>query len=132
MYPSSSGHVSGKSRGLANSRLSLDYAKPITDSTSVDHALKDVASEIRNLVSEPPPVPGKPVAELSEAHRFDVSLDLVRGQIRYYVNLYERTRQHMRPSHERTQRMEQIFEKMRNIATASFPLLDELEEFVSR
>lgn len=32
----------------------------------------------------------------------------------------------MRPSHERTNRMEQIFEKMRNLAAASYPLLDEL------
>ena len=73
-------------------------AKPITDWISVDHALKDVASEIRNLVSEPPPMPRKPAAELSESHRFDVSLDLVRGQIRSYANLYEGTRQRMRPS----------------------------------
>lgn len=32
----------------------------------------------------------------------------------------------MRASDERTRRMEQIFEKMRNLATASYPLLDEL------
>jgi hypothetical protein len=32
----------------------------------------------------------------------------------------------MRPSNERTDRMEQIFEKMRALATASYPLLDEL------
>jgi HEAT repeat protein len=32
----------------------------------------------------------------------------------------------MQPSDERTNRMEQIFEKMRNLATASYPLLDEL------
>ncbi len=61
-----------------------------------------------------------------EPQRFDASLDLIRGQVRSYAHLYERTRQRMRPSDERTHRMEQIFERMANLATASYPLLDEL------
>lgn len=101
-------------------------AKPITSWTSVDDALKDVASEIRKLVSEPSPTRPEPSAEPRESHRFESSLDLVRGQIRSYANLYERTRQRMRASSERTARMEQIFQKMRGIATAAYPLLDEL------
>jgi hypothetical protein len=100
--------------------------KAITSWVSVDEAIKDVASEIRNLVSEPPPTQPKSSAEAREPHRLDSSLDLVRGQIRSYANLYERTRQRMRASSERTQRMEQIFKKMCGIATASYPLLDEL------
>ena len=101
-------------------------AKAITSWVSVDEALEDVANEIRKLVSEPPPTQLKSSAEAPQPHRFDSSLDLVRDQIRSYANLYERTRQRMRASSERTQRMEQIFHKMCSIATASYPLLDEL------
>ena len=50
----------------------------------------------------------------------------MRDQIRVYAHLYERIRQRMLPSHDRTQRMEEVFKKMRKIATASYPLLDEL------
>jgi hypothetical protein len=101
-------------------------AKAITSWASAEEAFKDVANEIRKLVAEPPPSPSEPSAEHREAHRFDSSLDLVRGQVRSYAHLYERTRQRMQPSNERTHRMEQIFEKMRALATASYPLLDEL------
>jgi TIR domain-containing protein/HEAT repeat protein len=101
-------------------------AKAIISWASPDEAFKDVASEIRKLISDPPPSPSKALAESLEPHRFDSSLDLIRGQVHSYAHLYERTRQRMRPSNERTHRMEQIFEKMRNLATASYPLLDEL------
>jgi TIR domain-containing protein/HEAT repeat protein len=104
-------------------------AKAITSWPSVDEALNDVASELRGLVSEPPPVqPTSSSAAAPQPHRFDTSLDLVRGQIRSYARLYERTRQRMQASSERTQRMEQIFQKMCGIATASYPLLDELAD----
>jgi TIR domain-containing protein/HEAT repeat protein len=98
-------------------------AKAITSWTSPEEALSDVADEISKLVSAPPP---SPPSEHPASHRFDSSLDLVRRQVCSYAHLYERTRQRMRPSHERTYRMEQIFEKMRVLATASYPLLDEL------
>ena len=101
-------------------------AKAITSWTSVDDALKEVAKEIRNLVSKPPPARPAPSVEPREAQRFDSSLDLVRGQIHSYAKLYERTRQRMRASSERTQRMEQLFQNMRGIATAAYPLLNEL------
>ncbi len=101
-------------------------AKAITSWTSTEEALNDVADEISKLVSASPPSPPEISSEHPESHRFDSSLDLVRGQVRSYAHLYERTRQRMQPSNERTYRMEQIFEKMRVLATASYPLLDEL------
>ena len=101
-------------------------ARAIASWSSADEALKEVASEIRKLVSESPPSVSAPSAEPGERHRFDLSLDLVRGQVRSYAHLYERTRQRMRASNDRTHRMEQIFEQMRSLATASYPLLDDL------
>ena len=101
-------------------------AKAITSWTSPEEALTDVADEISKLVSASPPSPSEIPSEHSEPHRFDSSLDLVRGQVRSYAHLYERTRQRMSASSERTHRMEQILEKMRVLATASYPLLDEL------
>jgi hypothetical protein len=89
-----------------------------------EEALVDVAREIRTLVSEAPPSPSS--SESGKVRRFDSSLDLIRRQIRSYARLYERTRQRMRGSDERTVRMEQIFQKMCALATASYPLLDEL------
>jgi hypothetical protein len=103
-------------------------AKPVASWASVDEALKEIAAEIRMLASGSPPQKPLVSAEDPRPQRFDPSLDLVRRQIGSYARLYERTRQRMRPSSERTQRMEQIFQKMRSIATASYPLLDELAD----
>jgi hypothetical protein len=93
---------------------------------SEDEAFTNVANEIAKLVDVSPPSPVVPAEQSREAQRFESSLDLVRGQVRSYARLYERTRQRMRASTERTQRMEQIFEKLRAISAASYPLLDEL------
>jgi len=101
-------------------------AKAITSWASREEAFVDVANEIRKLVSEPPPSPAEPSSETSEGYRFDASLNLVRSQIRAYARLYERTRQRMPRSNDRTARMEQIFAQMRTLAAASYPLLDEL------
>jgi hypothetical protein len=101
-------------------------AKAISKWGSTGEALEVVAREIRTLVSEAPPSPSQPSSESGKVHRFDSSLDLIRGQIHSYARLYERTRQRMPGSDERTGRMEQIFQKMRALATASYPLLDEL------
>ena len=101
-------------------------ARAITSWSSREEAFVDVANEIRKLVSESPPVPAQPASETTEAHRFDASLDLVRKQVHAYARLYERTRQRMRPSNDRTVRMNQVFTQMRALATASYPLLDEL------
>jgi hypothetical protein len=101
-------------------------AKPISASPSVDEALKAVAIEIRSVVSQekpklrPPPVPTAPEAMPAS------SLDLVRNQIHAYARLYERTRQRMAPSSDRTSKMEAVFQRMRGVAIASYPLLEEL------
>lgn len=100
-------------------------AKAIKSWASEDEAFTDVANEIAGLVSEPPLPPNLPLTQSLETERFESSLDLVRRQVRSYARLYERTRQRMRQSNERTQRMEQIFDKMRTLAVASYPLLSE-------
>jgi len=101
-------------------------AKAITSWPSQEDGFANVATEIRELVSAPPPSP--PVASKgpSGARQFDSALDLVRCQVGAYTRLYERTRQRMPGSYQRTARMQQIVDSMRAIATASYPLLDEL------
>ena len=103
-------------------------AKAIARWSSIEDALTNVAGEIRKLTSEPPPETAKLPSEALLAHKFDASLNLVRQQVRSYARLYERTRQRMPPSDERTDRMEEIFVKMRDLATASYPLLNELAD----
>ena len=95
-------------------------AKAIKSSqwASDDEAFTDVASEIARLVSEPPLPAATFLTQRAETQPFESALDLVRGQIRSYARLYERTRQRMRPSDERTGRMEQIFQNMRALASA--------------
>lgn len=53
-------------------------------------------------------------------------MDLVRRQLRTYARQYERIRLRTRASNERTARMESLFQKMRALAVASYPLLGEL------
>lgn len=100
--------------------------KAITSWPSIEEAFTQVATEIRTLVSEPPPSPPEPAAEGREASRLDSSPELVRAQVLAYAHLYEKTRQRQPASGERTNRMEQIFQKMRELAAASYPLLEEL------
>ena len=100
--------------------------KPITSCAAPDDAFLEVAREIRDLVSGPPPAPPQAISESERAKQFDSSLRLVRSQVLAYAGLYERIRQRMRASDNRTKRMEEIFQKMRALATASYPLLDEL------
>lgn len=97
-------------------------AKAVSSWTSMDDALVVIAGEIKKLVSSELPVS---IVETSSL-KPDSSLDLVRGQVRSYAQLYERTRQRMKPSEARTIRMQQIFGKLRDLATASYPILDEL------
>jgi hypothetical protein len=100
--------------------------KAVVSWPSADDGLTQVAEEIRKVVSNPLPLPSAPVSELGAADDFRKSVEAVRAQIRSYAHLYERTRQRMKPSGERTQRMEQIFAKMLNLAVAAHPLLAEL------
>jgi TIR domain len=101
-------------------------AKPIVSQywQSNDEAFKEVAKEIRNVVSSSPPVP-KSSTEVQNSNPLKSSFDLVKQQVRSYARLYERTRLRMRPSDERTIRMEEIASHLRNLALASYPLLDE-------
>lgn len=101
-------------------------ANPITSWTSVEEAFNNVAEEIQKLVSTLPPESIEPLADSNDTNRFNTSFDLVRAQIKSYAHLYERTRQRMKPGDERTNRMEQIFQKMQKVAMAGYPLLDEL------
>jgi hypothetical protein len=101
-------------------------AKAINSWASEEEALTDVANEIAGLISEAPPPAAVTPTESRETQRAESSLELVHGQVRSYARLYEGTRLRMRPSNERTQRMEQIFQNMRGLAPASYPLLNEL------
>jgi hypothetical protein len=100
-------------------------AKPITSWASREEAFVEVATELRSLITAPPPSLSDSIPESGAVERFDASLDLVRAQVRSYAHLYERIRQRMRPSHDRTKRMEEVFKRMRALAIASYPLLDE-------
>lgn len=105
-------------------------AKPICSSDDPRSAslelFREVAKEIRDIVAQEPPQPEERKAEHPEVHKFDTALELVRNQVRSYAHIYERARQRMPPSDARTARMEQIMTSMRNLATASYPLLHEL------
>jgi hypothetical protein len=101
-------------------------AKPIKSALwpSEDEAFTAVADEIAELVTGPPPSSSAPVRS-DQGQGLELSLRLVRGQVRSYARMYERTRQRMSASSERTQRMEEIFVKMRTLAVSSYPLLNE-------
>jgi uncharacterized protein (DUF1810 family) len=101
-------------------------AEAISSWKSQEEAFVAVAKEIQEIVSISRVLVGQREGDGPTGELTDVSLDLVRGQIRAQARLYERTRQRMRASDERTARMEQIFSQMRALATASFHLLDEL------
>ena len=100
--------------------------RPIVGSSSLDEAFAEVAREIQQIVAIAPSLASG--VSQPAAKRFDSSLDLVRDQIRSYSRQYERTRQRMRPSHARTQRMEEVFERMRQLTPCAYPLMDELAE----
>jgi len=97
-------------------------SKPIASWQSIDEAMKTVAMEIRDIVSEAKPLPFQLPTEIES-----VSIKLVREQLHSYARLYERIRQRLRPSDLRTKRMEDVFEKMRALAVASYPLLEDLK-----
>lgn len=104
------------------------HAKAITSWTSREEAFVEVATEIRSLITEPPPPLPQTTPKAGAVESVESSLSLVYDQVRSYAHLYERIRQRMRPSHDRTRRMEEVFQKMRKLATASYPLLDELAD----
>ena len=103
-------------------------AKPLSSAASPEEAWKEVALEISKLVSEPPPSvsPTSSTNTASAGNLADSSLNLMRAQVRSYARLYERTRQRMDPGSERTQRMAEVFHRMRAMALGCYPLLPEL------
>ncbi len=52
-----------------------------------------------------------------------VDLTVVRDQMIAYARLYERIRQQMTPSSSRTDKMQEVFDRMKSLANAAFPLL---------
>ena len=102
-------------------------ANAITSWPSIDEAYRAVAKEIHAIVSAPrPQIESAEGIDGSPEPRFDASMELVRRQLRSYARQYERIRLRMRPSNERTSQMESLFQKMRSLAAASYPLLREL------
>jgi hypothetical protein len=72
-----------------------------------------------NVVSGPPS-PARMTKD-GNLDQLQGSLDLVR-QVRSYARLYERTRLRMRPSHERTVRMEEIASNMPSCCSRQNPI----------
>lgn len=100
--------------------------KPVSSWASCDDALREVAKEIRDLVSRAELQVPTTAASKEAPDQLSHNLDLVRRQVFAYARQYEMTRQRMAASAERTHRMEQIFQRMRSIAVSSYPLLGEL------
>jgi HEAT repeat protein len=50
---------------------------------------------------------------------------VVRDQIIAYARLYERIRQQMTPSSARTEKMQEVFDRMKALANAAFPILSD-------
>jgi hypothetical protein len=92
-----------------------------------EKAFCEVAEEINSLVSVPPPSQ----FTSSEPESRPASLDFVRSQIAACVRAYEKIRQRIRPSGDRTKRMNQIFEHLRLLAVLSYPLFDEFSKSLS-
>ncbi|HYE79255.1 MAG TPA: toll/interleukin-1 receptor domain-containing protein [bacterium] len=99
-------------------------AQPLTEMSSLDRGLVEVAKEIQKIVAEPPPAAAPGATRDDPAYH--AAMQLVREQVRAYAHLYERIRQRMPASWDRTKRMGGVFERMRGLATAAYPLLKEL------
>jgi hypothetical protein len=102
-------------------------AKPVTSWPSRDDAFTEVAGEIGAITKTAPLSPRTPVQSESDLARA-VDLTVVRDQIIAYARLYERIRQQMKPSSARTDKMQEVFDRMKTLANAAFPLLP---DFVS-
>jgi hypothetical protein len=99
-------------------------AKPVTSWSSHEDAFADVANEISAITKDPPLASRKPAVRDSE-QATTAALTLVRDQIIAYARLYERIRQQMPASVERTEKMEEVFQRMKALANAAFPLLSD-------
>ena len=95
-------------------------AKPVTSWPSQEDAFAAIAGEI-GLITKEPPLASRKAEEPVPAAAAD--LVLVRDQIIAYARLYERIRQQMAASSARTAKMEEVFQRMKALANAAFPLL---------
>lgn len=100
-------------------------AKPISISASVPSAYNDVANEIKKVVNALAEKQNNKPALYASSYKYPSSLDFIKQQVSTYSGLYERTRQFMKASNERTQKMQVIFDKMKCIANSTYPFLDE-------
>ncbi len=101
--------------------------------TGIEAEIREVQkAEIRvvessdNLGREPPTERLVRAAEKIGELSLNADLALIRGQVHSVSMEYERVRASMRPSDSRTRRMEVIVTKMRTLAFAAYPLLDQL------
>jgi hypothetical protein len=100
-------------------------AKPVTSWPSHDDAFTDIAREISAITKGTPLPSGTPIQRDSDQARA-VDLTVVRDQMIAYARLYERIRQQMTPSSARTEKMQEVFDRMKALANAAFPLLPDL------
>ena len=100
-------------------------AKAVTSYPSRDDAFAEIASEIGVMTKEPPPV-GESTLKRDSDQASAADLTLVRDQVIAYARLYERIRQQMTASMERTEKMQEVFDRMKSLANAAFPLLPAL------
>ena len=103
-------------------------AKALSSGSGSEDLWKEVALEISKVVSGTPPELLSHSATNASTLRAERDIDLMREQVRAYARLYERTRQRMEPGSERTHRMQVVFQRMRSLALACYPLLPELVE----
>ena len=97
-----------------------------------DDGFNTVAEEIRDLIgSWEVQRQAEAAVVTDERPALHASIDLVRTQMSAYATLYERTRQRMRASDQRTQIMERLFDRMRSLALSAYPLLPELSRSLS-
>ena len=80
----------------------IPEGKPISAWPSTDEAFAAVAVDVQVIVSQAPPSAHRPKSKADAPKQFDLSMELVLTQIRSYARLYERVRQRMRPSDDRT------------------------------
>ena len=93
---------------------------------------REVNKAVQESIAEEPPKDRLPtekqfkVAERIGLLARDTDLSVVREQLSAFAAEYERIRATMEAGHERTRRMEVVASKMRTLAVAALPLLDEL------
>lgn len=99
--------------------------RPVTSWPSRDDAFAEIADEI-GAITRSAPAPLETTAQSNSEQARAVDLTVVRDQIVAYARLYERVRQQMKPSGVRTTKMQEVFDRMKSLANAAFPLLPDL------